>query len=139
LFPKDEFRVQIAAANGRSRFLEYQPNTVELIASLDQGTARLRISLDLLEMLALIRNGYRPNPADLEGLFVNLLIFRNELLNLTFRQVVVTPDNEDLYEIRASTGAQAGIRLQLARYGAPASGSTQAVVPGSGHQRAPAV
>ena len=36
-------------------------------------------------MLELIRSGYRPSPSDLQGLFVNLLIFRNALLNLPIR------------------------------------------------------
>ena len=83
------------------------------------GHARLRISLDLLEMLELIRSGYRPSPADLQGLFVNLLIFRNALLNLPFDRVMVTPDDENLYEVVGSFDVKSGISLRFDRYGLP--------------------
>jgi hypothetical protein len=83
-----------------------------------QGRATLRVSLDLLEMLALIRSGYRPSPADLQGMFVNLLIFRNELMNLPFSKIVVTPDEQKLYEISAAPDADVGVRLALRSYDA---------------------
>ena len=67
-------------------------------------------------MLELIRSGYRPSPADLQGLFVNLLIFRNALLNLPFDRVMVTPDDEKLYEVVGTTDAQSGISLRFGRY-----------------------
>jgi hypothetical protein len=72
LFPKREFGVAVAEAGRLSDYLEYAADTVDLAALSAKGAARLRVSLDLLEMLELIRSGYRPSPADLQGLFVNL-------------------------------------------------------------------
>ena len=67
-------------------------------------------------MLELIRSGYRPSPSDLQGLFVNLLIFRNALLNLPFDRVMVTPDDENLYEIIGGIDPKSGISLRFGRY-----------------------
>jgi hypothetical protein len=116
LFPASAFRVELAEAKALGEFLEFAADSVDLVADESIGQARLRISLDLLEMLELIRSGYRPSPADLQGLFVNLLIFRNALLNLPFDRVMVTPDDENLYEVVGSTDQKTGISLRFGRY-----------------------
>jgi serine/threonine protein kinase len=122
LFPKESFRVAVKHAPTLAEYLEYAPDAIELVSEGGEGAARLRISLDLLEMLELIRNGYRPTANELAGLFVNLLIFRNELLTATFNRVLVTADDRDFYEISADGGAN-GIRLRLAKHAKP--GETQ--------------
>jgi hypothetical protein len=116
LFPKAKFTIRVASIGRLADYLEYQPDTVELVADEDLGTARLRLSLDLLEMLDLIRRGYRPSPADLQGLFINLLIFRNELLNLPFDTITVSRDDEDLYRIVAAVHGEVGIHLRLTKH-----------------------
>jgi hypothetical protein len=72
-------------------------------------------------MLDLIGSGYRPTTTDLQGLFVNLLIFRNELLTTTFDEVLVTTDDRDFYRI-AAKGAADGIRLSLVKESTPGLG-----------------
>lgn len=114
LFPKDSFSVRVAKAPGVVDYLEYAADAVDVVAERGEGVARLRISLDLLEMLELIGSGYRPTTTDLQGLFVNLLIFRNELLTTTFDQVMVSTDDREFFTISA-TGSAAGIRLVLAK------------------------
>jgi serine/threonine protein kinase len=121
LFPKANFEVLVSAATKLSDFLEYAADAVDLVAVGGGGEARLRISLDLLEMLELIRSGYRPSPADLQGLFVNLMIFRNELLNLPFDRIIVTEDDRDLFEIVGQASPDGGIRLRLGRSGVAAT------------------
>jgi hypothetical protein len=113
LFPKDDFRIEISRPADQD-FLEFAPDAVEL-RSVD-GPACLRISLDLLEMLELIRHGYRPTAADLQGLFVNLLIVRNELAATTFDRVLLSADDELFFEVSAE-GRPEGIRLALVRHG----------------------
>jgi serine/threonine protein kinase len=112
LFPKDSFSVHVDQAPGLVDYIEFAPDAVEIIAARGEGVARLRVSLDLLEMLNFIGSGYRPTTTDLQGLFVNLLIFRNELLTTTFDEVLVTTDDRDFYKIGAQ-GAPDGIRLVL--------------------------
>jgi hypothetical protein len=115
LFDRGLFRVEVSEIGPLGRYLEYEPDSIELVADADGCTARLRLTIDLLEMLSLIRGGYRPSPADLQGRFVNLLIFRNELLNLPFDRVLLTPDDESFYEVVASAAKDTGIRLAITR------------------------
>jgi hypothetical protein len=112
IFPKDSFKVHVPIPLGQIEYLEYAADVVELVSEGGLGHASLRISLDLLEMLELIRSGYRPTTADLQGLFVNLLIFRNELLATHFDRLLVTPDDEAFFEIQAAAGAD-GINLKI--------------------------
>jgi serine/threonine protein kinase len=121
LFPKDDFRIEVTRP-AHAEFLEFAPDAVELVAV--NGPARLRISLDLLEMLELIRHGYRPTTNDLQGLFVNLLIFRNELIATTFDRVLLSADDEQFYEVSAE-GRPEGIRLSLVRHGTEADTVTE--------------
>jgi serine/threonine protein kinase len=120
LFSASSFTIQLAEAKSLGEFLEFAADSVDLVADESIGRARLRISLDLLEMMELIRSGYRPSPTDLQGLFVNLLIFRNALLNLPFDRVMVTKDDENLYEIVGGIDARRGITLTFGRYDATA-------------------
>lgn len=117
LFPKDAFTVEVRSPPA-GEFIEFEPDAVELATT--SGPARLRISLDLLEMLELIRDGYRPTQTDLQGLFVNFVIFRNELLASTFDRVLLCMDDEKFFEVSAEADAE-GIRLSLAQrdLGAP--------------------
>lgn len=115
LFPKSEFQIEVGDAGRLTDFLEYSADAVDLIALPSYGAARLRVSLDLLEMLELIRSGYRPSPADLQGLFVNLMIFRNELLALSFNKIVVTENEVDLFEISVNTDTNGTVRLNLSK------------------------
>lgn len=121
LFPKDGFRIEVLRP-AHEEFLEFAPDAVELVSV--EGPARLRISLDLLEMMELIRHGYRPTAADLQGLFVNLLIFRNELVATTFERVLLSADDEQFYEVSAE-GRPEGIRLALIRHGIDAANTAE--------------
>jgi hypothetical protein len=115
LFPREEFEVHAGGGGQVAQYLESAPDAVELRPTAHRGVASLRIPLDLLEMLELIRRGYRPSPADLQGLFVNLVIFRNELLNLPFNKVLLTRDDQTLYELAGATAAEGTIQLDLRR------------------------
>jgi len=115
LFDRSLFRVEVSGIGTLGHYLEYEPDSIELVADSEGCKAKLRLTIDLLEMLSLIRGGYRPSPADLQGRFVNLLIFRNELLNLPFERVLLTPDDENFYEVVASSAKDTGIRLAITR------------------------
>jgi serine/threonine protein kinase len=115
LFPREEFEVLVGGGGRMAEYMESAPDAVELRPVAHRAVANLRIPLDLLEMLELIRRGYRPSPADLQGLFVNLVIFRNELLNLPFEKVLLTPDDETLYELAGTTTPYGTIQLDLSR------------------------
>lgn len=124
LFPKDSFSIRVDKAPGLVDHIEFAPDALDIIAERGEGVARLRLSLDLLEMLELVGSGYRPTTSDLQGLFVNLLIFRNELLTTTFDEVLVTTDDREFYKVSAE-GASDGIRLVLERHSGTGSASIQ--------------
>jgi hypothetical protein len=115
LFGRDEFQVLVGGGGQATAYLESAPSAVELRPTAYADVASLRIPLDLLEMLELIRQGYRPSPADLQGLFVNLVIFRNELLNLPFDRALLTQDDETLYELSGGASSEGIIQLELRR------------------------
>lgn len=117
LFPQEVFSVHIPTGGALGSLIEYAPDAVEIRSDTTLGHAHLRLSLDLLEMLSLIRGGYRPSPQDLQGLFVNLQMFRNELLSLPFDRVIATQDDEKLFEIASSITQEGAIELSLREYG----------------------
>jgi len=123
LFPKANFLINVSRPAPED-FLEFAPDAVELVSV--TGPACLRISLDLLEMMELIRHGYRPTATDLQGLFVNLLIFRNELVATTFDRVLLSADDQEFYEVSAENRPE-GIRLALVRHGLEVAASVEAV------------
>ena len=128
LFPKDSFGIHIDQAPALIDYIEFAPDAVDIIAERGEGSARLRVSLDLLEMLELIGSGYRPTTTDLQGLFVNLLIFRNELLTTTFDEVLVTTDDQEFYKISAQ-GAPDGIRLVLEKHSTSERAAAKGLAP----------
>ena len=116
LFDASRFALELDQGNAASRFLEIEPDTVTLRATdTEIGRVELRLTLDLVEMLEMVRHGFRPNTSDMGGLFVNLLIFRNALLHLPYTSVLVTTDNEAFYEVAARTTAQQELALSISR------------------------
>lgn len=120
LFEATRFELAVEERTVSGRFLEVQPDAV-ILRACDPGlagpkgqVASLRLSLDLVEMLEMVRLGFRPNPNDMGGLFVNLVIFRNALLHLPYSSVLVTLDNEEFFEISATAdpGSPPGLRLR---------------------------
>ncbi len=67
LFQKEAFEVKVPSYGALDDYLECSPDALELTARPEYGHATLRISLDLLEMLELIRSGYRPQPSGPSG------------------------------------------------------------------------
>ncbi|MBI5068728.1 MAG: protein kinase [Deltaproteobacteria bacterium] len=111
LFRKDAFKAQVAVQDCVSEYLEVEPDAIRIAGA---NAASLVLSLDLLEMLELVRAGYRPTVSELQGLFVNLSIFRNELLSEPFSEVLVTPDDREFYRVTA-VGEADGVHLTLER------------------------
>lgn len=120
LFPVADFQVQIPTIGTRT-YLEYTPALVSFFhAPQDPGErvasarrAELLVSLDLLELLAQIREGFTPSLDDISGFFINLVIFKHALTHLPYRRVLLTRDNKQFYELTREDPAT--IRLQKHR------------------------
>ena len=88
-------------ARRRSRYVESEPDGLELAAAGPGGhVARLRIRLDLFELLQHQRDGYLPSVAELQGRYLDLVIFKNELSATPYQEVVLTTDGRDAHRIR---------------------------------------
>ena len=81
--------------------MESEPEYLELTAEGPGGhQARLRIRLDLFELLQHQRDGYLPSVAELQGRYLDLVIFKNELSAAPYQEVVLTTDGKNAHRIR---------------------------------------
>jgi len=117
LFPMADFKIQVPGVQG-DPYLECTPDRILFYHDpQDAGQriegarrAELAVSLDLLELLAQIREGFTPSPNDVEGFFINLIIFKNALAHLPYRRVLLTRDDVQFYELVLEENAVVTLR-----------------------------
>jgi hypothetical protein len=91
-FPRDDF--ELAAVAPVIPYMEIQPEFLELIYR--PTDTRLRLDLDLLEVLERIQAGYVPSSEEARGLLVNLSLFENRLLATPTDELVVFAEAGDV-------------------------------------------
>ena len=101
LFNLNDFELFVNRTDHLVKYLEYKPDSL-IFRHKVQKHIKLTISLDLYEMLYFIQQGFSPSLNDLRGKFVELIIFKNLLENLTYSEVVVTKDNIEFFKISKS-------------------------------------
>lgn len=101
LFNLNDFELFVNRTDHLVKYLEYKPDSL-IFRHKVQKHIKLTISLDLYEMLYFIQRGFSPSLNDLRGKFVELIIFKNLLENLTYSEVVVTKDNIEFFKISKS-------------------------------------
>jgi serine/threonine protein kinase len=106
LFPKSRFSLSIRDDAKRARFVEHEPNSLVLAYEADgEAHAELELSLDMLEMLVSLERGYLPSPAEIQGHYLSLEVFKNILGAAPYQEVLLTRTGQDLYRItRESDG-----------------------------------
>ena len=98
LFDLNDFELFVNRTDHLVKYLEYEPDSLTFRHKHEKHI-KLTISLDLYEMLFFIQQGFSPSLNDLKGKFVELIIFKNLLENLSYKDVVVTKDNRDFFKI----------------------------------------
>lgn len=98
LFDLNDFELFVNRTDHLVKYLEYEPDSLTFRHKTEKHI-KLTISLDLYEMLYFIQQGFSPSLNDLRGKFIELVIFKNLLENLTYKEVVVTSDNLEFYRI----------------------------------------
>ncbi|MHA6279351.1 methylation-associated defense system protein kinase MAD6 [Salinimicrobium sp. CAU 1759] len=98
LFDLNDFELFVNRTDHLVKYLEYEPDSLTFRHRIEKHI-KLTISLDLYEMLYFIQQGFSPSLNDLRGKFIELIIFKNLLENLTYKEVVVTSDNTEFYRI----------------------------------------
>lgn len=102
LFPANDFDLVVMNDLGAlGEYLEYTPDNIILRHKAHRSRAELIISLDLMELLFQISEGFKPSLNDLRGAYINLTIFRNSLSHLSFRNLILTENNRDFYQLSA--------------------------------------
>lgn len=108
LFPQADFKVGMPSVLG-GRYLEYTPDQIVLYYApqdAPESLAELSISLDLLELLVQVREGFAPSLDDIQGFFINLVVFENALAHLPYRGMVLTRDEHRFYKLSLGEGAE---------------------------------
>ncbi|MBB4804367.1 serine/threonine protein kinase [Flavobacterium nitrogenifigens] len=99
LFKLSDFELFVNKTEHLVKYLEYEPDSL-IFRHKDEKHIRLTISLDLYEMLYFIQQGFSPSLNDLKGKFIELIVFKNLLENLSYNEIVVTRDNITFYTIK---------------------------------------
>ena len=99
LFNLKDFELKVNNTEHLVKYLEYEPDSF-MFKHKRQPHIKLTISLDLYEMLYFIQQGFSPSLNDIRGKFVELVIFKNLLKNLNYKEVVVTKDDTDYFSIK---------------------------------------
>lgn len=100
LFTLDDFELFVSRTDHLVRYLEYEPDSL-VFRHKYHNHIKLTISLDLYEMLYFIQQGFSPSLNDLRGKFIEMMIFKNLLENLTYHEVVLSnKDNLNFYSIQ---------------------------------------
>jgi len=131
LFPGSDFRLEVppprTAAN---RYLEHTPDRLILYHAPQDAAyhvsgarrAELPVSLDVLELLTQIGDGFVPSPNDIRGFFINLIIFKNALSHLPYRRALLTRDDQTFYELTLQDIATVVLRRTEEGLSSPALG-----------------
>jgi serine/threonine protein kinase len=106
LFPASSLALTLAGPPA-SHYVEGEPDCLELTAHGPGGhAARLRIRLDLFELLQHQREGYLPSVAEQQGRHLDLVIFKNELSATPYQEVVLTTGKPGAHRIRREPGGR---------------------------------
>lgn len=98
LFSLNDFELYVNKTNHLVQYLEYESDYLVFRHKIEKHI-QLTVSSDLYEMLYFIQQGFSPSLNDLRGKFVELIIFKNLLENLSYNEVIVTNDNIEFHKI----------------------------------------
>ena len=103
LYPRERFSLFLKDQAAQSRFVEHMPTGLVLLYRGDAGLeAELLITLDVLEMLQRLNDGYRPSVEEEQGYYLSLTVFKNTLGSAPYQELVVSTSGYDFYTISRS-------------------------------------
>lgn len=98
-FPIDEFELLVNETKQLNDYVEYESDSF-IFRHRSEKYIQLTVSLDLYEMLKFIQNGFSPSVNDLQGRFIELQVFKNLLQSKTYKEIIVTKNNQKFTIIR---------------------------------------
>lgn len=97
-FDHRRFLCKLRELDNLGSYIEYVPSV--LILDYKQVESILmEVSLDLFEMLDRIRHGYTPSLNELQGSYINLLIFKRQLASTYYDEVLLTEDESEFFRV----------------------------------------
>lgn len=94
-YPATDFLIELPAGNSQATFVEYLPTSI-LFRHCD---ATLEVSLDLYEMLMRIRDGYVATAGEMRAFFLNLLMFKKQLMALPAKELLLTETDYQIFKL----------------------------------------
>ncbi len=94
-YPATDFLIELPTGNSQATFVEYLPTSI-LFRHRDTV---LEVSLDLYEMLMRIRDGYVATAGEMRAFFLNLLMFKKQLMALPAKELLLTETDYQIYKL----------------------------------------
>lgn len=104
LFKEGEFELIVPELGSLGAFLEHTPDRFLLRHKKERSVA-LEVDLDLFELLTYVSKGFSPSLNDLQGRFIELIIFKNALRHLPYKSVLLTENHNDFYRIETENNS----------------------------------
>lgn len=108
-YPAQDFTLEVESPPPKADFVEFLPASIQLRHY--ERNIVLEISLDLYEMLMRIRDGYVPAAGEMRAFFLNLLMFKKQLMSIPSTRLLLTGGGYGLYQV--SRTATNGIALSV--------------------------
>lgn len=94
-YPASDFQIELPAANSQAAYVEYLPASI----AFRHGDTVLEVSLDLYEMLMRIRDGYVATAGEMRAFFLNLLMFKKQLMALPAKELLLTETDYQIFKL----------------------------------------
>jgi hypothetical protein len=96
-YPATDFSIELPPPGPQAHYIEYLPASITLRHT--ATAVALEVSLDLYEMLMRIRDGYVPTAGEMRAFFLNLLMFKKQLMALPARELLLTQTDYQIYKL----------------------------------------
>lgn len=110
VYPADQFALGLPKSGPPGMFIEFLPSFIVLRNV--ERPVELEISLDLYEMLMRIRDGYVPAAGEMRAFFLNLLMFKKQLMATPSERLLITDNDFQIYKLTRTNGN--GVVLSVA-------------------------
>lgn len=109
-YSSDQFALAQPQPGSQGHYVEFLPSSI--ILRHVERPIELELSLDLYEMLMRIRDGYVPAAGEMRTFFLNLLMFKKQLMATPSEQMLLTKDDYQLFKMTRTPNNS--IKLSLA-------------------------
>ena len=100
LFDEDGFQLLVPGLPDKDVFIEFMPQSIQLIFDAFGNGAILDINLDIYEMLSKLNQGYRPTNEELQGYYISLSVFKNILASAPYQEILLSEMGYDFHKIK---------------------------------------